>query len=474
MKLEGEEATMARNPHVILLPCPAQGHINPAIQFSKLLVSKGLKVTLVISTQIELTVSQLSSIQVVLLSSSNPEEDEEEEDDDEKEGDVDLLKTYRKRVKKQLPGVVSGLREEGERVACLIYDSIMPWSLGIARKLKMGGAAFFTQSCAVDAIFCSHHEGRLEIPVGQDRDICVEGVGEMLELHDLPSFFYEPETLLGSLDLLSRQFSTVKDADWVFCNTFSGLEGQKALEYMESRFKFKAVGPTIPSIYLSAGNTQTEDYGMSMFKTKPEEAHYIIDWLDSKEVGSVVYVSFGSLAMLSLKQTEEIAAALKMINHPFLWVVRQSEKHKIPDNFVDETSERGMVVTWCRQLEVLAHKSTGCFVTHCGWNSTMEGLSLGVPMVGMPQMGDQMTNAKFICDVWKVGVRVKRDEEEKVVKRGEIWWCINEVMDHHNREGIIGNVEKWKNLAWAAAAHGGTSDNNIHDFVAQLISDNFD
>ncbi|CAN1223563.1 UDP-glycosyltransferase 74E2 [Linum perenne] len=182
---------------------------------------------------------------------------------------------------------------------------------------------------------------------------------------------------------------------------------------MESRFKFKAVGPTIPSIYLSAGNTQTEDYGMSMFKTKPEEAHYIIDWLDSKEVGSVVYVSFGSLAM-------------------------------------------------CRQLEVLAHKSTGCFVTHCGWNSTMEGLSLGVPMVGMPQMGDQMTNAKFICDVWKVGVRVK------------IWWCINEVMDHHNREGIIGNVEKWKNLAWAAAAHGGTSDNNIHDFVAQLISDNFD
>ncbi|CAN1223561.1 UDP-glycosyltransferase 74E1 [Linum perenne] len=457
---------MARNPHVILLPCPAQGHINPAIQFSKLLVSKGLKVTLVISTQIELTVSQLSSIQVVLLSSSNPEEDEEEEDDDEK-------KTYRKRVKKQLPGVVSGLREEGERVACLIYDSIMPWSLGIARKLKMGGAAFFTQSCAVDAIFCSHHEGRLEIPVGQDRDICVEGVGEMLELHDLPSFFYEPETLLGSLDLLSRQFSTVKDADWVFCNTFSGLEGQ-ALEYMESRFKFKAVGPTIPSIYLSAGNTQTEDYGMSMFKTKPEEAHYIIDWLDSKEVGSVVYVSFGSLAMLSLKQTEEIAAALKMINHPFLWVVRQSEKHKIPDNFVDETSERGMVVTWCRQLEVLAHKSTGCFVTHCGWNSTMEGLSLGVPMVGMPQMGDQMTNAKFICDVWKVGVRVKRDEEEKVVKRGEIWWCINEVMDHHNREGIIGNVEKWKNLAWAAAAHGGTSDNNIHDFVAQLISDNFD
>ncbi|CAN1223555.1 UDP-glycosyltransferase 74E1 [Linum perenne] len=391
---------MARNPHVILLPCPAQGHINPAIQFSKLLVSKGLKVTLVISTQIELTVSQLSSIQVVLLSSSNPEEDEEEEDDDEKEA-------YRKRVKKQLPGVVSGLREEGERVACLIYDSIMPWSLGIARKLKMGGAAFFTQSCAVDAIFCSHHEGRLEIPVGQDRDICVEGVGEMLELHDLPSFFYEPETLLGSLDLLSRQFSTV------------------------NRFKFKAVGPTIPSIYLSAGNTQTEDYGMSMFKTKPEEAHYIIDWLDSKEVGSVVYVSFGSLAMLSLKQTEEI-------------------------------------------LEVLAHKSTGCFVTHCGWNSTMEGLSLGVPMVGMPQMGDQMTNAKFICDVWKVGVRVKRDEEEKVVKRGEIWWCINEVMDHHNREGIIGNVEKWKNLAWAAAAHGGTSDNNIHDFVAQLISDNFD
>ncbi|CAN0843688.1 Mogroside IE synthase [Linum grandiflorum] len=479
MKLEQEQLAISRNPHVIILPCPAQGHINPAVQFSKLLVSKGLKVTLVISTHVELAISQLGSVRVVVLSAYNHEEaeyEEEEEEEEGAEGDVDLLKAYRMRVKKELPGVVSGIREGGERVACLVYDSIMPWGLGVARKLNMAGAAFFTQSCAADAIFCSHYQGTLKLPVGEDRVVRVEGMGRLLDLHDLPSLIYDPETLPGSLDLLSRQFSTVVDADWVFCNTFCGLEGQ-VLEYLRSRFKFKAVGPTIPSLYLS-GNNRTDDivshdYGLSLFKPKPEEADYM-NWLDSKEPGSVVYISFGSLATLSHKQTQEIAAALKMINnHPFLWVVRQSEQDKLPEHFMEETSGRGMVVTWCNQLEVLAHKSTGCFVTHCGWNSTMEGLCLGVPMVGVPQMADQMTNAKFISDVWEVGVRVKIDEEEKIVKSGEVWWCISELMEGERGKGIMENVEKWKNLAGAAAAPGGTSDRNIDEFVAQLIkSDN--
>nr|AFJ52961.1 UDP-glycosyltransferase 1 [Linum usitatissimum] len=476
MKLEQEQLPAARNPHVIVLPCPAQGHINPALQFSKLLVSKGLKVTLVIATQVELAISWLGSIQVVVLPTSNPEEADDEEEEDEKEGDVDLLKTYRKRVKKELPGVVSGLEEGGERVACLVYDSIMPWGLGIARKLNLAGAPFFTQPCAVDAIFCSHYEGTLKIPVGDDRDVCVEGMGRMLDLHDLPCLLYETGTMPGALDLLSRQFSTVADADWVFCNTFSSLEGQ-VLEYLRSRFKFMAVGPTIPSIYLSSNNgtkgAVSHDYGLSLFKPKPDEVDYM-DWLDTKEPGSVVYVSFGSLATLSHKQTQEIAAAMKMIdNHPFLWVVRQSEQDKLPEYFADETSGKGMVVTWCNQLEVLAHKSTGCFVTHCGWNSTMEALCLGVPMVGVPQMADQMTNAKFISDVWEVGVRAKRDEEEKIVTGAEVWWCISELMEGERGKGIMGNVEKWKNLARAAVAPGGSSDRNIDEFVAQLKSDNF-
>ena len=190
-------------------------------------------------------------------------------------------------------------------------------------------------------------------------------------------------------------------------------------------------------------------------------------WLDSKEIGTVVYVSFGSLAALGEEQMEELAWALKRSNSYFLWVVRETETKKLPINFLEETSERGLVVTWCPQLEVLAHKAVGCFMTHGGWNSTLEALSLGVPVVSMPQWSDQATNSKFLMDVWKVGIRVKVDEKG-IVTREEIELCIKEVMGERGTE-IKGNAMKWKKLAREALDEGGSSDKNIDDFVAKIV-----
>jgi pathogen-inducible salicylic acid glucosyltransferase len=95
---------------------------------------------------------------------------------------------------------------------------------------------------------------------------------------------------------------------------------------------------------------------------------------------------------------------------------------------VEESSKKSLLVTWSPQLEVLAHKSVGCFMTHCGWNSTLEALSLGVPLVAMPQWTDQPTNAKCIADVWHVGVRLKANEKGIVTKE-KVEGCIREVME---------------------------------------------
>ncbi|CAN1789103.1 Flavonol 7-O-beta-glucosyltransferase UGT74F1 [Linum perenne] len=130
-----------------------------------------------------------------------------------------------------------------------------------------------------------------------------------------------------------------------------------------------------------------------------------MNWLHSKPYMSVVYVSFGSLAR-------------------------------------------------CPQLQVLASGKVGCFITHCGWNSTLEALSLGVPMVAMPQCGDQFTNAKFIQDVWGTGVRE------------EIERCIREVMEG---EEMRRNAGKWEKIVMEAVLEGGTSDKNTEDFAAALI-----
>uniref|UniRef100_M1CV80 Glycosyltransferase n=1 Tax=Solanum tuberosum TaxID=4113 RepID=M1CV80_SOLTU len=109
----------------------------------------------------------------------------------------------------------------------------------------------------------------------------------------------------------------------------------------------------------------------------------------------------------------------------------------------------------------------GCFFTHCGWNSTLEALSLGVPMVTMPQWSDQPTNAKFISDVWQTGVCVKVGDNG-VVNRDEIACSIREVMKEEKGAMLKENAIKWKKLAKEAVDEGGSSDKNIEEFVSNL------
>ncbi|CAN1224055.1 UDP-glycosyltransferase 74E2 [Linum grandiflorum] len=483
VKQEDEHKNINPTPphlHVIVLPFPLQGHINPALQFSKLLISKGLKVTFVIylsdhNNKIELTQGQLDSVTLRFLSSDEPTVIQDLRSD----GGLAFLEKFKRTVKKKLPGVVSEMREAGSPVVCLIYDSVVPLALSIAKELNILGAAFFTMPCAVDTIFYNYYLGKIKVRRRMDDDniskkdkVHVEGMEELvLEIQDLPSFLHDDadDNTTPSLALLSDQFTNVADADWVFCNTFTSLE-EKILEWMGSKLKFKTVGPTIPSIYLGEQHQNDEDhheYGLSLFQ--PPSRTCLLDWLDSQLPQSVVYVSFGSVATLSDKQTAEVAAALQNIRRPFIWVVRKSEQDNLPTGFISDTSNSGLVVSWCCQLEVLAHNSTGCFVTHCGWNSTIEALSLGVPMVGVPQFADQPTNAKFVEDVWKVGVRLKK-LDDGIMRKEAIEKGIMEVMEGDRTKFFRRNAEKWKILARAAVAEGGTSANNIQEFVAQLTN----
>ncbi|CAN0912384.1 UDP-glycosyltransferase 75C1 [Linum grandiflorum] len=115
-------------------------------------------------------------------------------------------------------------------------------------------------------------------------------------------------------------------------------------------------------------------------------------------------------------------------------------------------------MAWCSQGEVLSHEAVGCFVTHCGWNSTLEGMCLGVPLVAFPQWSDQMTNAKLVEDVWKIGVRV------------EIRRCLDLVMGEGGQVGeqVRKNANKWKQLAKDAMREGGSSHSNLQAFVNEV------
>uniref|UniRef100_A0A0D3C3I3 Uncharacterized protein n=1 Tax=Brassica oleracea var. oleracea TaxID=109376 RepID=A0A0D3C3I3_BRAOL len=248
---------------------------------------------------------------------------------------------------------------------------------------------------------------------------------------------------------------------------YKGIDKGVVVKWMSDQWPVKNIGPMVPSKFLDNLLPEDKDYDLGDFKTEPDES--VLRWLASKPAKSVVYVAFGTLAALSEKQMKETAMAIRQTGYNFLWSVRDSERSKLPSGFVEEALEKdyGLVAKWVSQLEVLSHDSTGCFVTHCGWNSTLEALCLGVPLVGMPQWTDQPTNAKFIEDVWKIGVRGKADEEGFVSKE-EIARCIVEVMEGEKGKEMRKNVEKLKVLARDAISEGGTSDKNIDEFVALL------
>ncbi|XP_065860819.1 mogroside IE synthase-like [Euphorbia lathyris] len=449
MKMGSQER--AAETQIIAIPLPYQGHLSPVLQLSNRLASKGLKVTLLVISKTQMTISpNNTSINVEFVS-------------EDIEGNDEYFQKFLGTVSWKLPETVAKLTNSGYRVSCVLYDSLLPEVLEIAKKLGIGGAPLFTMSCFVSKIFETAYQGKLNVPI-EKTPVLIDGLPP-LDIFDLPSFLFDLVNYKTSLKFLRNQFMNISDADWVFFNTFDTLENE-VLKLMESQCKITTVGPTIPSLYLDRRIENNKDYGLSLFKPEIESCK---KWLDSRETRSVVYVSYGSITVMSEKQMEEIANGLKNSNYYFLWVVRESEVKTLPSNFMEETSEKGLVVSWCHQLEVMSYKSIGCFVTHCGWNSTIEALSLGVPMVGMPQWADQTTNAKFIADVWEVGVRVKIDDEERIVKEEEIERCIKEVMEGEKAKYIRMNSEKWKKLAKEAIDVGGTSDMNIQKFVTKMM-----
>ncbi|XAR64549.1 hypothetical protein NMG60_11008277 [Bertholletia excelsa] len=445
--------------HVLVIPYPIQGHINPMLQFSKRLASKGLIVTLVTTTSIANTVCVgTSSVQTACIFDGLHS--------GEKPDSIDVyLRLFKDSVSVSLAQFIEEGKKTENPFKVLVYDSVMSWALDIARQHGLLGVSFFTQNCAVGAIFYHLREGHLE--EGED-GAGVVALPAMPELgtEDLPSFVRDKGSYPFLVSLVVDQFSNFRQADWLLFNTFDKLE-KEIVEWMASQsWPIKTIGPTIPSMYLDKRLEDDKDYGISLFKPSAEDC---IQWLDTKQKGTVVFASFGSLASLGEEPMKEIAWGLKDSNCYFLWVVRESEQSKLPSNFVEETSEKGLIVNWSPQLDVLGHPAVGCFMTHCGWNSTIEALSLGVPMVAMPQWTDQPTNAKFLADLWHAGVRVQARGKE-MISREEIARCIREIMEGERGDELRRNAAKWRELAMEAVGEGGSSDKNIEEFVEEVAS----
>lgn len=238
----------------------------------------------------------------------------------------------------------------------------------------------------------------------------VPGLPDRIELtrSQLPPFARQKS---GLPDKISK--SEEKSAGTLI-NSFHELE-PAYVEYFRNELGKKAwvVGP------VSLCNRNVADKAERGKRASIDE-QTCLRWLDGKESDSVVYISFGSLARFAPQQLLEIAHGLEASNHPFIWVVgtifskseggrEEEEGNWLPCRFEERLKEsnKGLIIRgWAPQLLILEHASVGGFMTHCGWNSTLEGVSSGVPMITWPVSAEQFYNEKLITDVLEIGVRV--------------------------------------------------------------------
>lgn len=274
-----------------------------------------------------------------------------------------------------------------------------------------------------------------------------------------------------------------KGSHGVIVNSFAELD-EGYTEYYENLTGRKVwhVGPTSLMIKTTLEKTDNISNGSS---TK----HKCLTWLDTKEPSSVVYISFGSLCSLSNDQLLELAKGIEASKHQFLWVVHRKgddddddNENWLPKGFKERMKEenRGMLIKgWVPQPLILDHPSIGGFLTHCGWNATVEAISSGVPMITMPGFGDQYYNEKLVTEVHRIGVEVGAaewsmspyDAKKTVVSWERIEKGVKSLMDGDGGGNEIRKRAKdMKEKAWKAVQEGGSSQNCLTALVDYLQS----
>ncbi|THG11254.1 UDP-glycosyltransferase 92A1-like [Camellia sinensis] len=396
--------------------------------------------------------------------------------------------------------------KDGRPPICIISDVVHGWATRVAQKVQTVNVSFTTCGAYGTATYVSlwqnlPHRRSPET----DEYFSVPGFPNSCRFHR--SQIHQFLRAADGNDSWSRYFrpqivlSLESSFGWL-CNTAEEIEplGLEALRKV-TKLPVWTIGPLLPPTMLklnhssssssssSSSNLKSLILGQHSGKECEISPKKCLEWLDLHPQGSVLYISFGSQNTISASQMMELAKGLEDSGKPFIWVVRppigfdlkgEFKAEWLPDGFEERMVERkqGMLVrSWAPQLEILCHKSTGAFLSHCGWNSVMESLSQGVPIIGWPLAAEQAYNAKMMVEEMGVCVEITRRGIETSVGREEVKSVIDLVMEENGKKGkeMKKNAVKIGELIKAALredekGHKGSSLQAIDDFISAIVS----
>nr|AUI41136.1 uridine 5'-diphospho-glucosyltransferase 22 [Rhodiola rosea] len=475
-----------QNPHVVILPFPAQGHVKPMLNLAMLLSNAGIRITFVTSKavldplvqQINLTSfrTRFPSFQFNSLSDGFPTKITRESYASVSLLLVDVFDTIAKVTPRLFRELIASLcddedGDESSRPTCVIADGIMSFAIEVGDEFGIPVISFRTYSATctwvyfhlqklVDQRFIPFQQGEFDCPI-----TCIPGLENKIRLRDLPSVCRQRNSEENTmLQFYMDQASAMSKASALILNTFNELEPDSISQLGSVFPNVYAIGPLQSLSREIIPNLDSVSSDGTLWK----KDRSCMAWLDRQQPKSVLYISFGSFLTLTRDQRLEFWHGIVNSKKPFLWVTRSgsildaSDSNNVPAELVTATSERGLIVNWVPQEEVLAHAAIGGFLTHCGWNSTLEGITAGVGMIGWPGLADQQVNSRCIEEIWKVGIDIKDMCDRARVENG-----VRRLMDGSDQE-MVDRLNELRRLARQSLAIGGSSFGNLKRLIEDM------
>ncbi|XP_059449601.1 7-deoxyloganetin glucosyltransferase-like [Corylus avellana] len=468
--------------HAVCIPCPVQSHIKAMLKFANLLHGKGFHITFV-NTEFNHkrflksgglnSLDGLPDFQFETIPDSLPPSDSNATQD------IDalcksIMENFLAPFSNILLKLNTTIASNNPPVTCIIADGFMAFTHTAARELGIPLVMLFTISA------CSLM-GFMQFPFLRDKgltplkdesyltngylDTVLDWVPGMREirLRDLPTSIRTTDPNDAFFKMAADAVERAPKASGVVVHTFDALE-QEVLDALSPMFPcVYAIGPQ-QLLLNHSSNDSLKSIGYSLWNEETE----CLDWLSFKAPNSVIYVNFGSIAVITPQQLAEFGWGLANSKLIFLWIIRLDlvvgDSLILLPEFVEETKGRGLISSWCPQEEVLNHSFIGGFLTHCGWNSITESVSAGVPMLCWPFFGDQQTNCKYVCNEWGIGMEICNG-----AKSGEVEKIVREFMDEKKNKEMKKKVMEWKKLAEEATGPHGSSSINLDKLVNEVL-----
>ncbi|XP_061362130.1 soyasapogenol B glucuronide galactosyltransferase-like [Gastrolobium bilobum] len=480
--------------NLIFLPYPTPGHMNPMIDTARLFAKFGVSVT-IITTHANALIFQKAidsdfscgyPIRTQLIQFPAAQVGLPNGIENIKDG------TSQEILRKISMGIMMlkdqiELQFQNLKPDCIVTDMFYPWTVGSAAKLGIPRLYYFSSSYFST---CAQYSVRKYKPhesiVSDTQKFTIPGLPHSIEMTTLQ---LEDWVRTKSDKKLTEYFDAMFESEGrsygALYNSFQELESDYVQLHKNIKgIKSWSVGPVSAWVNRDGGEKKAND-GHSQEFALAKEPEWL-NWLNSKQNESVLYVSFGSLTRLPHPQLVELAHGLENSGHNFILVIRKIDGDEDGDSFLQEfeqrmkESKKGYIIwNYAPQLLILNHPAIGGIVTHCGWNSILESMSAGLPMITWPMFAEQFYNEKLLVDVLKIGVPVGSKEnkfwvimgEDPMVRREEITKAVVRFMGREEESTEMRKrARKLGDAARKTIEEGGSSYNNLMQLIDELKS----